>query len=505
MASWRRPKSPSATTGNRGEAGWRGRSSTSRPLLPRGSMARAVSSRRSVPTTTIPRWNSIFAGCSPLELAAPSCTSRSRAKARIRCSSGATARNSASPSQAPASAPAPPNTAASPSGSIWPVALLSRSASSGLRAARSCTHQIRSAGSLASRKGRLAVSPARMETGAGRVKATRPGRGGGPPRAAPPAGRAPRRPHCAGTPAPPSPPSAPAPGGGRYRPRPAPVPRCGPAAPAAAPGSAHTSPAEGRRVAGNQRSRTASQSTPERFSTTAQPCSRAWPCRPGSTSRQEGFHSGAPVTVAKPSRAVRSPRVSGDLDPPYIGGAGGGQGLRRPGEAGGQAGSAAALPRLRERQDAGRRRQQREAEPGLRPRRPRPAGRWRRRLDRMAAQRPEQAGAGLEIGRAERQAAEGLGFEVLRRQPHPATGPAGGVAQQQGFSTSSTSSTGTLKAIAAPAAAAGAFELHQPGIGQRDGADRRVCREGREGRSSRRRGGRRRGARQGTPAGCSGA
>ena len=46
MASGRRPKSPSAATAKtRRGAVWRGRSSTSRPLAPRGSMASAVSSR----------------------------------------------------------------------------------------------------------------------------------------------------------------------------------------------------------------------------------------------------------------------------------------------------------------------------------------------------------------------------------------------------------------------------------------------------------------------------
>jgi hypothetical protein len=48
---------------------------------------------------------------------------------------------------------------------------------SGWRAARSCTHHSRSAGSRASRKGRLAVSPLRTVTGPGRAKATRPAEG----------------------------------------------------------------------------------------------------------------------------------------------------------------------------------------------------------------------------------------------------------------------------------------------------------------------------------------
>jgi hypothetical protein len=94
----------------------------------------------------------------------------------MRVSPGGKARISASPRKPPARPPAPsvPKTVASPSGSAWGVVLRMRTACKGCRAARSWTHQIRSAGSRTSRKGTFAVSPLRIETGSGNARATRP-------------------------------------------------------------------------------------------------------------------------------------------------------------------------------------------------------------------------------------------------------------------------------------------------------------------------------------------
>ena len=315
-------------------------------------------------------------------------------------------------------------------------------------------------------------------------------RGGGlPPWAAPPAAAALRAAalrRSAGAGAMAAIGAAAGPGGGRYRPPPPPVPRCGPAAPAAAPGSAHRSPA--RRPPGCRRPATAappSQSAPERFSTTAQPCSRASPFPFGQHQPPGGLPERRGGDIGQRHLAWCGRPGQGDLQPPYIGAAAGRQGLRRAGQAGGQRpGPAAVLPRPRRAPArAGRSGVSSESRsppsassaPASRPLAPPASTAWPRSARNRLARVSKSAGR---TGRP-RKASASRSWAGSRTAP---AWPAG-VAQQQGFQHVVDSLDRDAEADRLPGRQhPGAVDLHQPGIGEGDAAHRRVCREGREGR-----------------------